>query len=994
MTSNNSVSRGATLMRGMFNATLALLTAAAFIASATAAAPDAAFGAGRGYVPVSAPNPLSDTVTAIVGRPDNKFVILGRRLVAGRGVLLLQRYAPDSTIDTTFGDQGTLTIDLGESLTPRQLAVQPSGRLLVASESPSAFRVRAYLPSGQVDASFGLGGELLFPRTAGAPAGTSALQVLNSGAMLVIVQNSPAASLALSVYRYNIDGLFDPDFGPLGRHTVANLGAGLSFTGIASALADDRVVIATAGSDGVTRTLILLARDGFPDPAFGTGGSATPAALQGKAIRKIAPLVSNYFVVAAVAGSGNAQSSTITRFDPAGNIDPQFAVVGTLAIAAAGVSGIAIDDVFEQIDNYLVVTASTPQGMLVARYVGRGVLDQSFNGGRGVLIVPEPAARATQAVATLSFGGAQLISIGYGLAFGSVNGPTAASRAFMVSANEGALDIEYGGKGIVSLFGRKLESGEYAQQVLPLPDGKILVLSATGADRGLIGTLSRFLADGSIDPAFGTQGRSDFFLNGKCEWPISMALQPDGKVVVLGTNFNTIDCDSSAMFGKRFDVNGVLDSFSFIYSGTVAHARSGGLAIQADGKTVVTGQDNTSLVVARFLTGGGPDLAFASSGRSLWLRSAGDNAKGGAVLIQPDQKIVVAGSMNGTHLVLLRFGGTGAADPSFGSAGVALTVIPGSGFLEVQALTMTPQGRLLVLARLGNIPLLAQFDASGAPDFAFGTAGLVTLPLSIGGAQSSHFGLTVQPDGGIVVSGQSTSNSSSQFALMRLSVAGQVDSAFGTNGTFLWRPSEFFPAGATGVASLNGANLLAVGYGLPGAFLTRVRVADVSAAVLEFYNTLLNHYFITADPAEQAAIDAGAAGPGWSRTGFGFRAYTLALGIPLGQSPVCRFYGSTVINPVTGMRRGPNSHFYTAEPAECAAVQTDPGWMLEGFAFNTRRPGAGGVCAAGTVPVYRNYNNRALANDSNHRYTTDIGIYQLMQGMGWTPEGVVFCAAP
>ena len=994
MTSKNSVDRGVTLMRGMLNAVLALVIAAACTTVVTAAEPDFTFGAGRGYVPISAPNPLSDTVSAIVRQPDNKFVILGRRLVAGRGVLLLQRYAPDSTIDTTFGTQGTLTIDLGESLTPRQLFVQPSGRLLVASESPSAFRVRGYLPSGQIDSSFGLGGELLVPLATGAPAGASALQMLNSGAMLVIVQNSPAASLALSVYRFDINGGFDPDFGPNGRHTVANLGAGLSFTGLTAALADDRVVLATTSSDGLTHTLVLLARDGFPDPAFGAGGSAAPAVLQGKTIRKIAPLVSNYFVVAAVAGNANAQSSTIVRFDPAGNVDPQFAVGGMLAITAPGVSSVAIEDVFEQIDNYLVVTASTPQGMLLARYVGRGVLEQSFNGGRGVLIVPEPASRATQAVATLSFGGSQLITIGYGRAFGSANGPTAASRAFMVSTNEGALDIEYGGKGIVSLFGRKLESGEYAQQVLPLADGRILVLSATGADKGLVGTLSRFLADGSIDPSFGTQGRSDFFLNGKCEWPISMALQPDGKVVVLGTSFNTIDCDSSSMFGKRFDVNGLPDSFSFFYSGTVQHGRSGGLAIQANGKTVVTGQDNTSLVVARFETSGQPDVAFASGGRSLWLRSAGDNAKGGAVLIQADQKIVVAGSMNGTHLVLLRFDGAGAPDPSFGSAGVALTVIPGSGFLEVQALTMTPQGRVLVLARLGNIPLLAQFDAGGAPDPTFGAGGLVTLPLSIGGAQSSHFGLAVQPDGGIVVSGQSTTNPSSQFALTRLSAAGQIDAAFGTNGTFLFRPSEFFPAGATGVASLNGANLLAVGYGLPGAFLTRVRVADVSAAVLEFYNTLLNHYFITADPAEQASIDGGGAGPGWSRTGYGFRAYTQALGIPSGQSPVCRFYGSTAINPATGLRRGPNSHFYTVEPAECAAVQTDPGWVLEGFAFHSRRPGAGGVCAAGTVPVYRNYNNRALANDSNHRYTTDIAVYQLMQGMGWVPEGVVFCAAP
>jgi hypothetical protein len=35
---------------------------------------------------------------------------------------------------------------------------------------------------------------------------------------------------------------------------------------------------------------------------------------------------------------------------------------------------------------------------------------------------------------------------------------------------------------------------------------------------------------------------------------------------------------------------------------------------------------------------------------------------------------------------------------------------------------------------------------------------------------------------------------------------------------------------------------------------------------------------------------------------------------------VCRFYGSPEIDPATGMRRGPNSHFYTIVAEEFAAV--------------------------------------------------------------------------
>ncbi|MEO7156500.1 MAG: hypothetical protein ABI039_02995, partial [Vicinamibacterales bacterium] len=105
---------------------LSLLVATLAVTGATAAELDLSFGAGRGYVPVVAPNAISDTVAAIVRQPDDKFVVLGRRLVGGRGILLLQRFARDSTLDTTFGNQGTLSVDIaGESLAPRQLVVQP-----------------------------------------------------------------------------------------------------------------------------------------------------------------------------------------------------------------------------------------------------------------------------------------------------------------------------------------------------------------------------------------------------------------------------------------------------------------------------------------------------------------------------------------------------------------------------------------------------------------------------------------------------------------------------------------------------------------------------------------------------------------------------------------------------------------------------------------------------------------------------------------------------
>ena len=163
------------------------------------------------------------------------------------------------------------------------------------------------------------------------------------------------------------------------------------------------------------------------------------------------------------------------------------------------------------------------------------------------------------------------------------------------------------------------------------------------------------------------------------------------------------------------------------------------------------------------------------------------------------------------------------------------------------------------------------------------------------------------------------------------------------------------------------------------------------AAVIEFYNSILNHYFITASAEEAAGIDAGTAGPGWSRTGETWAAW---LGGPLpGATEVCRFYGNAAVSPLTGQRLGPNSHFYTFQGPECEQVKNDPGWVYEApNKYFTVQP-LSGQCPAGTLPVLRAYNKRFAQNDSNHRYTVRQAIYDQMTAQGWQGEGVVMCTA-
>ena len=60
----------------------------------------------------------------------------------------------------------------------------------------------------------------------------------------------------------------------------------------------------------------------------------------------------------------------------------------------------------------------------------------------------------------------------------------------------------------------------------------------------------------------------------------------------------------------------------------------------------------------------------------------------------------------------------------------------------------------------------------------------------------------------------------------------------------------------------------------------------INAAVVEFYDASLDHYFLSALESEIHALDNGLF-PGWARTGQTLNAYATAVA---GANPVCRFY--------------------------------------------------------------------------------------------------------
>ena len=162
-----------------------------------------------------------------------------------------------------------------------------------------------------------------------------------------------------------------------------------------------------------------------------------------------------------------------------------------------------------------------------------------------------------------------------------------------------------------------------------------------------------------------------------------------------------------------------------------------------------------------------------------------------------------------------------------------------------------------------------------------------------------------------------------------------------------------------------------------------------NATVVEYYRGDVDHYFMTASPAEQALLDDGVL-KGWARTGVSFQAWLDATQAPATAKPVCRYYG----RPEAGL----DSHFYSAFGDECDTVRTRfaASWQFESPAvFYVEAPSrTTGLCPVDTNPVYRAFNDRS---DANHRYMISASTRSSMQSLGWIAEGhgpdaVVMCA--
>ncbi|MEP6948667.1 MAG: T9SS type A sorting domain-containing protein [Ginsengibacter sp.] len=503
----------------------------------------------------------------------------------------------------------------------------------------------------------------------------------------------------------------------------------------------------------------------------------------------------------------------ISKRFPDGSIDSAYGFDGySRPVSFNDVSGVL------QPDGKIVLVGS---GFNIARLKANGLPDSTF-GNNGMQTTGFGGDSHASSVAIQSDG--KIVVAG--------TEETNGDYYFVVArySSDGSPDITFKGRGqVITDFGFKVPPGfgepdsvaiheQFATSIGIQADGKIVVggYASNGSDFDF--AIARYSINGNLDNTFGTNGKQTTKIGSSDDFGYSLGIQNDGKIVLagytsVGTNnhFAVVRYNMNGNPDSTFNGNGrqTADVGSDIQIGNSA-------AIQSDGKIVVAGYTmgdtgNNDFAVARFNTNGSPDNTFDNDGiLTTDFTSSDDYA--GSVAIQSDGKIVVAGysniysPVNVEHLAVSRYNQDGSLDNSFADDG-KLDEVSKQGYTVFNTAAIQADGKIVAAGLTwdgSNYDFaVARYNINGSPDSTFSDDGKLTTDF---GARDEAVSIAIQPDGKIVVAG----NSDTQFAIARYNTDGSPDNTFSDDGKLL--VSMGFADACTSVGLQNDGRIVAAGY--------------------------------------------------------------------------------------------------------------------------------------------------------------------------------------
>jgi uncharacterized delta-60 repeat protein len=373
-------------------------------------------------------------------------------------------------------------------------------------------------------------------------------------------------------------------------------------------------------------------------------------------------------------------------------------------------------------------------------------------------------------------GSAVLQSNGKIVVAGSSYNGTSTEITIVRYNSNGSLDTSFDNDGKVST---NISSSPYGTSVALQSDGKIVV---AGTSFGSNTFVARFNSNGIIDSSFDADGIATATIGSVSH--NSLTIQSDGKIVLVGR----ISSGSNGQIAViRYNSNGSLDN-SFDLDGVVTttigtNSWASSLALQPDGKLVVTGNsDNGSdldIVILRYNNDGSIDNTFDLDG-IVTTTIGNDDDYAASISLQNDGKIVIAGtkmnpggSTNASSIVVVRYNINGSLDTSFNANGKVITDIVNPDDDEtVTSVVLQSDGKIMLTGRSYNggmigyfYMFLVRYNVNGSLDTNFGTNGVVTSSGS--GTNCQGYSVIFQVDNKLVVAGTCGFLPNTDFAIFR-----------------------------------------------------------------------------------------------------------------------------------------------------------------------------------------------------------------------------------
>ncbi len=509
-----------------------------------------------------------------------------------------------------------------------------------------------------------------------------------------------------------------------------------------------------------------------------------------------------------------------------------------------------------QSDSKIIVAGQTVSGLpssprydiLISRYNTDGSLDTSFGSSGRTTLTPGISSQAF-AIYVLSD---DKILVGGTAVSASVYFASDFSLS-KLNAN-GAVDSGFGTAGtVITAIGPSIDDNDELRALAVQADGKIL---AAGFGEDLTKkydfALVRYSSNGAPDSSFSSDGivttdlgRPEENVTGTNDYAHALAIDSSGEIFVGGvmsrpaSSISYNDFDFAVVRYKSAEppatptpiptiasgTAGTLDS-SFSYDGitttnllpleTLQGVLDSKVAEQSDGKYVVVSTaphlgdpSNENISIMRFNVSGDLDQSFGTNGQTITNIAdpnslTSSNEQVAAVAIQPDGKILVAGTSNmgvgQTDIFLMRVDSVGALDPTFSNDGIVTTDFS-AGNDGAAALAIQPDNKIVLVGTASGTLyreiVAVRYNSDGSLDTSFGTGGKVIIAaINPPGKSVDQIDLgravALQSDGKIVIAGTRSSTtpedldsygrSLDSVVLIRLNSDGSLDASFGDAG--------------------------------------------------------------------------------------------------------------------------------------------------------------------------------------------------------------------